>query len=496
VYESGPILTNLTSLVFGLFSEGDLQARLLPALCGVLLVVSPWLLRPVLGGWWSLLASTALLASSILLTSSRTLSPTVPTILCLTVTALSLWRFGLSHERRWLVTAAIAVFLGLGLDTSFVVGLLGLLLAYAIAEGDIFGRAPWWGPVGRHLRLALAIGIGTAVLLDTRLLMNPQGLQFGVIDPLTRWTADIARGAGLMAPLLLVMLDGAIMILALFGLLAYPRHPRAVRFLGTWLLVSLTLTSLMRMPELRYLAQPAAPAALLAGFGLLKIGGWLAEAGSTRTSVIGLLGLVPVVTASFQVNAGLHANQSPWNAASIVLVAGLLLVGLLAYNLLRGKEYGAAFATWLLVLLTIGHVAGAMRALGARGDDRGQLAEHSVVTTDIQVVRELALKWYRADPRGEISVDPSLRPLVEWQLRGIPTIRYTASPTDDGPRILADAPGAVAADTKTTRWIVGYAPDWQSLTLQPSRVWRWIVQRGSLVTLRPYGIVVVQPPGS
>ena len=118
------------------------------------------------------------------------------------------------------------------------------------------------------------------------------------------------------------------------------------------------------------------------------------------------------------------------------------------------------------------------------------------MTPDIQVVRELALKWYRADPNGIIPVDPQLRPLVEWQLRGIPTVRYAVAPTDTGPRLLADAAVGVVPDTKTTRWIVGYAPDWQSLALQPARIWRWIVQRASLVTLRPYGIVVIQPPGS
>jgi hypothetical protein len=389
------------------------------------------------------------------------------------------------------------VLVGFGLDTSFVVGLIGLLLAYAIAEGEIFGRSPWWEPARKHARLVLAIAVGTAVILNTRYLMNPQGIQAGLIDPLASWTTEIARGAGLTAPLLMAMLDGSLLILAVIGVTSYRKHPRAIRFLGTWLLVSLTLTALMRMPEARYLVQPVVPAALMASFGLHRLWTWLLGAGSMRTTIIGLLGLVPVVTASFQVNAGLTANLSPWSSSGVVLIAGLLLAGLLAFNLLRGAEVGAAFATWLLVLLAAGSTAGMMRALDARGNDRGQLAEQSVVTADIGHVREIALKWYRADPAGVIPVDPALRPLLEWPLRGIPTVRYDAQAlAAQGPRLVADAPEQIPPDGRTTRWIVGYATEWQTLTFQPSRVWRWIVNRGSLVTLRPYGIVVVQPAGS
>ena len=495
-YESGPILTNLNAIVFTLFSDGDLQARLVPALAGVALVLTPLLLRPLLGGWWSVLAALALGSSALLLSTSRSVSPTVPTLLCLAVATASAWRFGASHEGRWLVAASVAIFIGIGLDASFILGLASVALAYAIAEGDIFGKVSWWAPVAQHGRRALAIGLGVAVLLNTRLLMNPNGIQAGLIDPLGRWTTDIARGAGLTAPLLFALLDGGILLLALLGFLEYTRNPRAIRFLGTWLLVSLTLASLMRMPDARYLAQPVLPAALLAGYGLLRLTTWIIEAGSVRTTLLGLAGLIPIVTAAFQINAGLRQNVSPWGASGVVLIAGLLLSALLAFNLLRGKQLGAAFATWLLVLLAVGGVANLSRVLEARGDDRGQTIEQSVVTADMGFVRDMALKWHRAMPDGPLPVDPALRPIVGWALRDIPSVRYdpaaTASPF---PRLLADPPVQVRPDTKTIRPIVGYMTEWSSFSVQPARVWRWFVNREALVTLRPYAIVVVQPAG-
>jgi Dolichyl-phosphate-mannose-protein mannosyltransferase len=495
-YDGSPILTNLTSLVFTLFGDGDLQARLIPALCGALLVLSPVLLRPLIGGWWALMAALCLAASTTLLTASRSVSPAVPAVLCLAASTIGAWRFGASHEPRWLIVTVVAAFIGVGLDTSFVVGLVGVALSYAIAEGDIFGRLSWWKPASIHGRRALAIGLGVAALLNTRLLMNPNGIQAGLIDPLWRWTTEISRGAGLTAPLLVVLLDGAILILALIGLLEYSRRPREVRFLGTWLLVSLTLTSLMRMPDARYLSYPVLPAALLAGFGLLHLVRWIVEHGSARTTVLGLVALVPVVTASIQINAGLRQNLSPWGSGGMVLVAGLLLVGLLAFNLLRGAQLGATFATWLLVLLALGGVASASRALEARGDDRGQLIEQTVVTPDMRFVREMALKWHRSTPDGPLPVDPTLRPVVGWAIRDIPSVRFdpgaSASPF---PRLLADPPVQVRPDTKTLRTVVGYAADWPTLSLQPGRIWRWMVNREPLVTLRPYAIVVVQPAG-
>jgi len=495
-YEGAPILTNLTTIVFTLFSDGELQARLVPALAGAALVMTPLLLRPLIGGWWSLLAALALVASTTLLTASRSVSPAAPAMLCLAVATLSAWRFGASHEPRWLIATSVAAFVGVGLDTSFVVGLVGVALAYAVAEGDIFGAVAWWAPVRAYGGRALAIGVGVAVVLDTRFLMNPNGIQAGLIDPLSRWTGSVTQGAGLTAPLLALMLDGGIVVLALIGLLEYTRQPRAIRFLGTWLLVALTLAALMRMPDLRYLCHPILPAALLAGFGLRWLARWIVEAGSVRTTLIGLAALVPIVTASFQINVGLRQNVAPWGPSGVVLVAGLLLAGLLAFNLLRGAQLGAAFATWLLVLLTVGGVASASRALEARGDPRGQLVEQTLVTSDMGFVREMALKWYRAQPDGPLPVDPTLRPLVGWALRDVPSVRY--DPAAGGsplPRLLADPPTRVGPDTKTVRPVVGYQADWTTLALQPNRIWRWLVNREPLVTLRPYAIVVVQPGG-
>jgi len=495
-YEGAPILTNLNSMVFALFTDGDLQARLIPALAGIALVATPILLRPALTGWGSLFAGLALASSTILLTASRSVSPAVPAALCLMLVAIGAWRFPQEPGYGWLTLALTAGFVGLGFDTSFVVGFGGLVLGYAISEGELFGGASWWQPMRRYGPRALAIALLVAVLCNTRLMMNPAGLQAGLVDPLWRWYSDIARGAGLVAPLLVLFLDGGIVVLAVVGLFDLKRMPRAVRFLGTWLLVSLTLAALMKMPDLRFLVHPILPAALLAGLGLRRLAIWIADGGTTRAILIGLVGLVPVVTTAFQINTGLRNNLWPWGAASVIFIGGIVLVGLLAFNLLRGSQLGAAFATWLLVILLVGAIASGSRALAARGEDRGQFVEQTVATPELNGIRETALKWYRADPDGTLPVDASLRPLLAWSLRDIPTVRYDPSArTQPVARLLADAPTESGPNVETVQVVVGYLSDWPTLSLQANRVWRWMANRESLTTLRPYAIVVVQPAG-
>jgi hypothetical protein len=97
---------------------------------------------------------------------------------------------------------------------------------------------------------------------------------------------------------------------------------------------------------------------------------------------------------------------------------------LLAFNLLRGRELGAAFATWLLVIVAVGDIAGIGRALEAKRDDRGQLLEQTVVTSDMRFIREMALKWYRASPGARY---PSIRASGRWSAGRSATSRPCAT---------------------------------------------------------------------
>ena len=494
VYASGPLMTNLLSLVFGLFSAGDGQARLLSVLGGLGTVAASWLLRPGLGRLGAWCAATMLAACPALVVASRTASPAA-LVACFSVlmTACA-FRFAREHDARWLTGAITSGLLGLAADTSFTVVIGSLALALAVAEGDRLARPIWWPAIRRAAPGAIGTALLVAVVVDTRLLMNPNGLGAGLFDPFWAWSGDVVRGGGLVAPIMLLLVDGGAFALAMIGLAGFRRYPRTASLLGTWLLVSTILATLMRQPDLRYLVQPLVPAALLGGIGLGRLLEVLRVRGSARSSVVGLAGLVPLLAAGFQINAGLRSGQDPWASAGSLALVGLLIVGLAAMNWLPRAELGSAAATLSLIVVTLWTITTASRLLEARGGPRAHFLDAAVLTEEIEAVREEARKWLRADPGGTIRVDPSLRPLVAWSLRDVPTVIFDGSAAQSGgPRLLVDP--AAGADLRTRRLIVGYAAERRTLDLSPARLWRWVIGRASLVEVRPYAILVVQSAG-
>jgi hypothetical protein len=496
-YAAGPLLPNLLSILFGLFTAGDGQARLVSAIAGSALVAVPILFRPAFGviGTWSIGLVTAV--CPLFLVLSRTASPAILVVLFTALSGACTYRFVRDEDPRWLLGCAVSVVLGLASDASFVVALAALVLAAAIAEGDAATRPSWWVSLPAGVKPALAVGLGVAIVADTRFLMNLNGVQAGLIDPLWRWLSDVSRGEGLWAPVYLLLLDGGVVLLALIGLADFRRHYRAVRILGAWLLVALTLAMLVRQPDARYLAYPLIPATLLAGLGLERLVCLLRARGTLRTAVVGVAGLVPLITAGFHVNSTLRAGQDPWLSAGIIVVAGLLLVAIVGVNVLRLDQLPAAAGAFVLLIVALWGVTTTSRLLDARGSGRVQFLGPANLTDEVRIIREEALRWFRADPTRTIPVDASLRPVVAWILRDIPTVRYESAASQPGvPRVLAQPPATLEPGTKTTRLVVGYTPERATPDLRPASVWRWVVGRQTLVQIRPYAIVLVEPAGS
>ena len=344
---------------------------------------------------------------------------------------------------------------------------------------------------------AATIALLVALAVDTRLLTTPSGVQAGLIDPLWRWTSDLARGTGALAPALLLVIDGGTLILAATGLADYRRHPRLVRALATWLVVSIALAALVRQPDLRYLLQPFAPAALLAGLGLRRLLDAVCAGGDIRSTTFALAAMVPILAAAFRVNIGLRSGQEPWGAAALLVMAGLALVAIVAIRTLDSRQCAAALATVLLIATTTGAIATTSRLLEARGSARAQLLDAAVLTDEIHTVRTEVLTWERQDPATPIPVDPTLRPLVAWALRDVKNLEYdSGAASREGRRLLAAAPTAISPSSRATRLILGYDADRRTLEPRPDRIWGWIVGRQSFVEVRPRAILVVRPAGA
>lgn len=101
----GPFLFHVTALSDFLFGASDASSRYAPALAGILLVATPWLLRAphLLGRWGSLAAGLFLLVSPSILYYTRFIRHDPFTLLGTLLLVVAIFRYIERPQRRWLV---------------------------------------------------------------------------------------------------------------------------------------------------------------------------------------------------------------------------------------------------------------------------------------------------------------------------------------------------------------------------------------------------------
>ncbi|MGD1994152.1 MAG: glycosyltransferase family 39 protein, partial [Anaerolineae bacterium] len=235
--EGPPLLYHLNTLLFALFDGGDGLARLVPALAGTGLILTPLLLRRYLGRWGTLGAGLLLALSPTAVLASRTLNGTMLASVGVMVMVGAVARFLETYRPRWIL------FSGLGLAAALTAGpaswglLLGLLLALAVGLWIWRDELGWILPVVRPLagRWLLAAGAG-AVLLGSGLLLIPAGLAATGEQFLIWWLGfRPAAGLPLVSPLtLLVTYEPLILLVGLVGLVLALRRLHGLGMLFTF----------------------------------------------------------------------------------------------------------------------------------------------------------------------------------------------------------------------------------------------------------------------
>lgn len=180
----GGLADALTALVFKLFGAGDVSARVVPALAGVALVASFWLLRRHVDRGPALLAALLAAISPVMVASARSsdgqaLGMTAAVILM----ALALDYLDAPRSGTLVAIMALAAW-GLGTDAMFVAGaaLLALWLALrGVWLGDAEVRRAWSAARADGGLLLRATPIATAGLL---LAVSRYGLDISRTDRL------------------------------------------------------------------------------------------------------------------------------------------------------------------------------------------------------------------------------------------------------------------------------------------------------------------------
>ncbi|MDQ4076991.1 MAG: glycosyltransferase family 39 protein, partial [Chloroflexota bacterium] len=383
-----PLAFNLNALLFTLFGASDLTARVAQALGGVGLVLSPWLLRPLLGRGHALAMSLLLLLSPSVLFFSRHASGELWAALfsLLLVAAVARWyRWG---EPSDAVLAAVA--LGVGLASG--PGFWSLL-----AAGGIF--YPFWlrrerqkarevtseeqndGGVTvysvnvdpKDLLPYAPVAIVTFLVAATGLFTNLQGLGAALNLPVEWARALFGAGPALVIPFLFVVwLYEALALLAGFigGSLLAEKRPGWTAFSFTWAAVTLVPATLTNSGWSSGVLFVTVPLVLVGAATVVYIARAVAEEGSWQVEGFFVL-LSLLLFVYFWLNLARYlAAPQPYNVLSLIAPIVILLVA----AAFVGQSFGAQ-AMWrslgltLLLWLTIVSVASAWGVSVVRGAD-------------------------------------------------------------------------------------------------------------------------------
>lgn len=172
-----PAYFSLTSLFMFVLGDSDTVMRLVPALAGLGLVLLPWLLCHRLTSAGALTTSFLLALSPTMVAISRTAGGDALALFAAVLLLCAWLRYQESGVRAWLLTAAVA--LGLGLTTSalFYSALLVLVVAWLLQMrvGPQLQEV-WIRPERHELRQAAIVGGAVFLALGTSLLWNLSGL--------------------------------------------------------------------------------------------------------------------------------------------------------------------------------------------------------------------------------------------------------------------------------------------------------------------------------
>ncbi len=378
---TSPLLFGVMAFLFAIANASDGAARLLPALAGSALVLTPALFRQGLGRGGALMAAAILALSPSMIYASRLASSEVLALLCGVILVAALLAALRSENGRWLYIGAVA--LGLGLVSGpliysiLVVGIFTGLVLWSQASDEaranvLAAYTNIRNTPGLVARLAATLAV-TFFLGATALMAFPAGLGTAG-DILANWVTGFAGTRWIAYPLqLLALYEPLALMLGIGGLIMVESGERQrgkgapvlstwPRIVGVGALAALVLMLLRRGGTPGEVLLVVYPLALLAGPLVANVLEGLQRV-AQREAAWGLAGALTIIAATSAIYVGLYADEvgtSVEQAMPRLLVALLFLImGLAVVALTVSWERSlwrpaAAVLIGLLTLYTIG----------------------------------------------------------------------------------------------------------------------------------------------
>ncbi len=209
----GPFLFHANALIYFLFGDNDFTARIVPALFGVFMVMSPLLLRRWLGRLGAIVASLLLLISPSLLYYSRYIRNDIYITAWTMLLIAALFHFIRTREPRWFYLGAAVLMLSLATkENAYIFGFIGLVFIIELVLWErLRPREQVW--------LYLGGGILSILLMVTAFLLGQPGEGAEAAEPVT--------GAMKLLVSVVVVLAGSLPPMLVSASLIRSRPPRA-----------------------------------------------------------------------------------------------------------------------------------------------------------------------------------------------------------------------------------------------------------------------------
>ena len=209
----GPFLFHANALIYFLFGDTDYTARIMPAISGVIMVMSPLLLRRWLGRLGAVIASVMLLISPSILYYSRYIRNDIYIAVWTVLLIAALFHFIRSRKPAWFYLGAAALMLSLATkENAYIFGFIGLLFIVEIIL---------WERLRQRNHLWLYIGtlaLGVALLIT--------GFILGRLPVEGAEAAEAAAGTMKLLVAVITVIGGSLPIVGLSATALRSRYPR------------------------------------------------------------------------------------------------------------------------------------------------------------------------------------------------------------------------------------------------------------------------------
>lgn len=209
----GPFLFHANALIYFLFGDNDFTARIVPALFGVFMVMSPLLLRRWLGRLGAIIASILLLISPSILYYSRYIRNDIYITVWTMLLIAALFYFIEERKPGWFYLGGAVLMLSLATkENAYIFGYIGLMFIIEVIL---------WERVSRRNQLWLYVGGGvlSLVLLVAAILL-------GQAPPEPTEAEGVAAGVMKLVQAVIIVVGGTIPVMLISAGLIRSRHPR------------------------------------------------------------------------------------------------------------------------------------------------------------------------------------------------------------------------------------------------------------------------------